>query len=383
MESEKKFRAGRMVQQVEGYACYVPRALPPNPAIVYNDTLVRLLSQAMLSLGRLDGVAKTLPNVDLFLDMYVKKESLLSSQIEGTQASFVDILTQDGVILNEDQQEVSNYVAALRYGVERLAALPLSLRLIREIHHKLLETGRGSSRSPGEFRTTQNWIGPQGSNLHNAAYIPPAVHEMQIALADLERFIHCEEELPTLVKIALIHAQFETIHPFLDGNGRVGRLLITFLLLHHQILKKPLLYLSVFFKRHRAEYYDRLMDVRQKGAWEEWIQFFLRGVIEISDEAYQSAQAILHLRESIERQLQEANMMANGIRLLDLLFSTPILSRKQVTTRLGFSMPKTARLLEAFVEMGILSYCNQDQMRNIRYRFSRYLDILESDLGTY
>ena len=258
-------RAGHYVTQQSGYRSFVPRPLPPSPPVVYSAQLLELLSQADRKLGRLDGVTQVLPNPDLFVSMYVKKEALLSSQIEGTQASLQDVLAIDESRLNEDTQEVANYINAMNYGLGRLAEFPLSLRLLREIHARLLATGRGSERTPGEFRRSQNWIGPQGCSLNDAAFVPPCIEDMSAALTDLESFFYSHSDIPTLVKIALIHAQFETIHPFLDGNGRMGRLLITFWLCNEGILSQPVLYLSYFFKKNRQEYYDRLMDVRHKG----------------------------------------------------------------------------------------------------------------------
>src|SRR5262245_20807423 len=248
-------RAGRYVKQIEGYRAFIPAPLPPDPPLVMDTELIRLLSEADRSLGRLDGVTSVLPNPDLFVAMYVRKEAVLSSQIEGTQSTLEDVLQFEvdatGVELPKDVEEVVNYVRAMNQGLRRLQQLPLSLRLIREIHATLLENARGSHRTPGEFRRTQNWIGPAGCTLETATFVPPPVREMHVALDNLEKFLH-DTSLPLLIQCGLAHAQFETIHPFLDGNGRVGRLLITFMLVQRGVLERPLLYLSQYLKAHRA-----------------------------------------------------------------------------------------------------------------------------------
>lgn len=379
--NEQATRAGRFVRQLSGYVSFVPHPLPPEPPLQVEGEMWMLLSNADRGLGRLDGITRTLPNPDLFVDMYVKKESLLSSQIEGTQASFADILVSEKRSPTAEQREVSNYVAALRYGLKRLQDLPLSLRLIREIHAVLLSTGRGSERSPGQFRESQNWIGAPGSTLTTATFVPPSVPDMMDALANLETFFHTGDDLPPLVKIALIHAQFESIHPFLDGNGRVGRLLITFWLVYQNILEKPLLYLSIYFKQHRAEYYDRLMDVRKTGAWEAWVKFFLRGVTAVSEDATKAAQRILQLRNSISETLKGTPHWHHGSKLLDYLFAHPILARQEAASCLGVSAPTAISLLRAFERLGILKQANPNAKRNIRFVFTHYLEILEE--GTH
>lgn len=311
MEYEK--RTGFFMNASSGYKAFVPAPLPPEPPIQYDEDIQSLLSQADRKLGRLDGITQILPNPELFVAMYVKKEAVLSSQIEGTQASFVDVLSAEYNQIDDQRQddisEVVNYVNAMNWGLEQLETFPLSLRLIKNIHKRLLQNTRGSQRSPGEFRRSQNWIGPAGCNLNTATFVPPTVPDMESALADLEKFFHQEDRIPALVKIALIHAQFETIHPFLDGNGRMGRLLITFWLCQQEILSKPLLYLSYYFKENRSEYYDRLMDVRKKGEWENWVKFFLRGVAEVADERLTSAKAILKIKDEVSKKLYS---MDNG-----------------------------------------------------------------------
>jgi Fic family protein len=294
-------RTGRYVKQPTGYRAFIPADLPPKPPLTYDDELTRALSDADRALGRLDGVASVLPNPDLFVSMYVRHEAVLSSQIEGTQSTLEDIVQfeVEGTTTDQpkDLEEVINYVSAMNYGLRKLGALPLSKRLLCEIHRKLLQGVRGAERQPGQFRTSQNWIGPPGCMLDRADFVPPPPHEMQAALDNFEKFLHDRGTLPVLIHCAIAHAQFETIHPYLDGNGRIGRLLITLLLCEREILRQPLLYLSYFFKAHRAQYYDRLMAVRNDGDWEGWIKFFLRGVFEVSQGATTTARSILDLRE--------------------------------------------------------------------------------------
>jgi len=375
-------RAGYFMNSNVGYKSFVPAKLPPVPPIQYDDEMQTLLSLADRKLGRLDGITQILPNPDLFVAMYVKKEAVLSSQIEGTQASFVDVLSaeynQADDQRRDDVSEVVNYVNAMNWGLVELEQFPLSLRLIRKIHEKLLQNTRGSHRNPGEFRKSQNWIGPAGCTLSTATFIPPTVNDMEIALGDLEKYLHQDDYMPALIKIALIHAQFETIHPFLDGNGRMGRLLITFWLCQREILTKPLLYLSYYFKKNRTEYYDRLMDVRKKGDWENWIKFFLKGVAEVADEATNSASAILKLKDDFTRQLYHIDgTNSNYQRLLDELFEHPFVKRADVEHLLNVSNPTAGSILDAFCQLGILVDCNPEKSRNKMYAFDEYLHILE------
>lgn len=372
-------RAGQYMTQPTGYRSFKPAKLPPFPELEIDAEMLALLSKADRCLGRLDGVTQTLPNPNLFVSMYVKKEALLSSQIEGIQASLIEVIAAEE---NQslDVREVTNYVHAMSYGLERLREFPLSLRLLREIHGQLLRSGRGSDRSPGEFRTSQNWIGPAGCTLSGAVFVPPCPDDMKDALDDLERYLHGEDDVPPLIKIALIHAQFETIHPFIDGNGRVGRLLITFWLCQQEILNQPLLYLSYFFKRNRTAYYDRLMDVRERGLWEDWVKFFLTGIIEISEESIASARQIDALRSSLTPQVDALDGVstANGRRLLDQLFLTPQVTRSSVSEALGVSRPTAGALIAKFCdELGVLVDARPGATRNKVYLFKDYLDILE------
>lgn len=375
-------RAGRFVKQVEGYRAFIPAPLPPDPPVVMDHELARLLSDADRALGRLDGVATVLPNPDLFVAMYVRHEAVLSSQIEGTQSSLDDVLQFEidatGKELPKDVEEVVNYVNAMNYGLQRLEGLPLSLRLIREIHERLLAGVRGAERTPGEFRRSQNWIGPQGCTLANATFVPPPVHEMQTALDNLEKFLH-DTTLPVLIHCGLAHAQFETIHPFLDGNGRVGRLLITFLLCERKILHRPLLYLSLFLKVHRAEYYDRLTAVRVDGNWEGWLRFFLRGIFEVSESATETARAIMKLQESHRQLIADklGGRASLGLRLLDYLFEQPLVSVPMVEKRLDCSFVTANKIVEQLTELELLREITGWQ-RNRRYRYDPYLALFDA-----
>lgn len=374
-----RFRAGQYVPQPTGYRAFLPAALPPKPPIRLTEELQALLSEAALALGRLDGSIQTLPNSDLFVYMYVRKEAVLSSQIEGTQSSLQDLLAAEASLLKphrNDVHEVVNYVRAMNHGLARLPELPVSIRLIREIHAELLQGARGSHLRPGELRTSQNWIGPPGCTLNEAIFVPPPPHEVPAALGKLETFLHNPNRLPPLVWIGLAHAQFETIHPFLDGNGRVGRLLITFLLCEQKVLLKPVLYLSYFFKRHRQAYYEHLQSVRDKGAWEDWLGFFLRGVVEVSNEAMNTARAILALREKHRLLITEnfGRATGNGHRLLEHLYEHPIVAVSDVQRLTGTTYPAANNLVVRMVNNRILSEFT-GQTRNRMFRYQSYIDL--------
>lgn len=344
--------------------------------------MVKLLSDADRALGRLDGVATVLPNPDLFVAMFVRQEAVLSSQIEGTQSTLQDILAYEADAEQTsrpgDVEEVVNYVAAMNHGLRRLADLPLSLRLMKEIHEKLLNGVRGSEWSPGDFRTSQNWIGAKGCTLNTADFVPPPPHEMMRALSNLEHFIHDRDSLPVLIQCGLIHAQFETIHPFLDGNGRVGRLLITFLLCEREILQRPLLYLSYYLKARKAEYYDRLMAIRSSGDWEGWLKFFLRGVYEVSLSATNVARQIMKMREQ-HRQLisTEINSAANSHKLLDHMFEKPTFSINQAKDAMGCAFATAATVVERLEKMGLLREIT-GQERNRLYQYQPYVSVFQS-----
>ena len=377
-QTKESNRAGIYLTQPTGYRAFIPAPLPPKPPLNLQGELQSLLSAADRALGRLDGSVLTLPNADLFVFMYVRKEAVLSSQIEGTQSSLQDLLAAEAQILDQnlprDVDEVVNYVQAMNHGLTRLNELPVSVRLIREIHAKLMEGVRGGRLSPGELRTSQNWIGPGGSTLNTASFIPPPPHEVPQALGDLERFLHAEDTLPPLVKIALAHVQFETIHPFLDGNGRVGRLLITFLLTEREVLHKPVLYLSHYFKQHRQTYYETLQAVRDHGAWEEWLVFFLRGVVEVAKEAAGTAKRILQLREEHRAAIttRMARGAANGHKVLERLFDRPILSVNDVRDITGITFAAANNIVSRLVELGILSEMTGNA-RNRRFSYAPYI----------
>ncbi len=375
-------RAGKYVKQGTAYRAFIPAPLPPKPPVSMDAELTRLLSDADRSLGRLDGIGSVLPNPDLFVAMYVRQEAVLSSQIEGTQSTLEDVLQFEvdakGADVPKDVEEVVNYCRAMNFGIERLEALPLSLRLIREIHSELLTETRGGHRTPGEFRRTQNWIGPADANVSTATFVPPPVPEMKEALNRFEKFLH-DDSLPVLIHTGLAHAQFETIHPFLDGNGRVGRLLITFLLCERKVLHRPLLYLSHYLKLHRAEYYDRLMAIRNDGNWESWLKFFLRGVDEVSGEAITTARQIFALRDE-HRQVVNKNLgssAGSGLRLLDYLYEQPIISVRFVEKHLKSSFVTANKLVEQFMKLDILNETTGG-LRNRRYAYAPYLALFES-----
>lgn len=379
-------RAGRYVAQPSGYRAFIPAPLPPSPALRLEGDLQSLLSQADLALGRLDGSILTLPNPNLFVLMYVRKEAVLSSQIEGTQSSLQDLLAAEAQVLSPDLpgdvDELVNYVGAMTYGLKRLSALPVSVRLIREIHKKLMHGARGSHLTPGELRRSQNWIGPGGCTLSEASFVPPPPDEVPNALSALERFIHAEDGVPLLVKIGLAHAQFETIHPFLDGNGRVGRLLITFLLCERNVLHKPVLYLSHYFKRHRTQYYECLQAVRDTGDWESWLVFFLRGVADVSAQATETARRILALREDhrnlIAAQLGRA--AGNGHRVLERLYERPILAVSDVQELTGTTYQAANQLVQKLVEHKVLEEIT-GQKRHRRFRYNAYIRLFDEPQG--
>jgi len=370
------------VRQRSGYSAFMPAPLPPQPPVALSGTLQTLLSKADRELGRLDGSIQTLPNPDLFVLMYVRKEAVLSSQIEGTQSSLQDLLAAEAKVFARegprDVAEVVNYVKAMNHGLGRLAKLPVSVRLIREIHEKLITGARGSTLAPGELRRSQNWIGPAGCTLAEAAFVPPPPEDVPEALAALERFLHQDDDIPLLVKIGLAHVQFETIHPFLDGNGRIGRLLITFLLCERGVLQKPVLYLSYYFKRHRQAYYDHLQAVRDAGDWEGWLAFFLRGIAEVSAQATETARRILELRESDRALIAEhlGRAAGNGHRVLERLYERPIISVKEVRTITGTSNPAANQLVQKLTKHGVLNEIT-GQKRNRRFRYEAYVRLFE------
>ena len=383
-EKPSSKRAGQYVRQAADYRAFIPKPLPPEPPLAWDDQLLTLLSTADQSLGRLDGVADTLPNPDLFVGMYVRKEAVLSSQIEGTQASLVDVLEYEANVgqqrLPSDVRETFNYVQALHTGLERLNELPLCNRLLREIHGILMQGVRGQERTPGEFRTSQNWIGPPGSNLNNASYVPPPPHEMTQAIGDLEHYLNSVAPTPLLIKAGLAHAQFELIHPFLDGNGRLGRLLITFLLCHHRALTRPLLYLSSWFKQHQDEYYSRLYSVSHYGDWEGWLKYFLQGVGQVSQEAVETARRIIALREEHRQLVDDKVRSQSGLALLDALYETPLVTVNEIRDQLKVSYGTASNLTKDFVQAGILQEIFTEARTKTKiFSYNPYLSLLNQE----
>lgn len=377
-------RSGCYILQATGYKAFIPTPLPPNPPVKIEGTLQALLSEANIALGRLDTMGYLLPNVDHIIAMYVRKEALLSSQIEGTQASLEDIFEYEShapVKNLEDVQEVVNYIKALNYGLKRIEEFPMSIRLIKEIHSILLSNTRGKEKTPGEFKRSQNWIGVAGGTLNNASFVPPPPPEAVEAMGQLELFFHKGNDIPVLIACALIHYQFETIHPFLDGNGRLGRLLITFYLCWKKVMQKPLLYLSYYFKLHRQEYYDRLNLVREKGDYEQWITFFLKGMIWTSNSALDTIKEVLSIADRHKKLLlQEKISSPLAIALLDYLFTKPVLSVQEVAAAFQTSYQTAQGLIHQFVNLNILKETT-GKKRDRRFSYWEYLDCLSK--GTH
>ena len=374
-------RAGRYIAQPTGYRAFIPAPLPPVPPVRVEGELQRLLSEADRALGRLDGSVHTLPNPDLFVSMYVRKEAVLSSQIEGTRSSLQDLLSAEaevGAGAAPDVDEVVNCVRAMNRGLARLKELPVSVRLIREVHAELLHGVRGSHLTPGELRRSQNWIGPGGATLANATFVPPPPEDVPQALGDLETFLHQRDDVPLLIKFGLAHAQFETIHPFLDGNGRLGRLLITFLLCERDVLNKPVLYLSYYFKAHRQEYYERLQAVRDRGDWEGWLDFFLTGIIEVSAQAADMARRILALREEHRSLIADrlGRAAGNGHRVLQHLYARPIVSATEVQALLKTTFTGANQVVRRLVDIGVLVEIT-GQARHRRFRYEPYVRLFD------
>lgn len=370
-------RAGILKRMQSNYECFVPHDLK---YLKFNidEEFQNLINRAYLLLGRLDGMATTLPDINLFVSMYVQKEVVISSQIEGTQASLIDVLQKDRK--NEkikDTEEIVNYIKATNYAFKRLEELPLCMRLIKETHSILLSGVRGNEKSPGEFRKSQNWIGYAGCKLNTASFVPPAPGEMEKSLTDLEKYIHEDSFIPNLIKIALIHYQFETIHPFLDGNGRMGRLLIVLFLKERGLIEYPVLYLSYFFKKNRNKYYELLNNVRVKGEFEEWIKFFIKGICEISEDAISSIQKIIELKKAdIEkiRNIPKGNI-SNLLLIYDYLLRHPFLETEDIRRLSDLSKPTVNKLLETLIELEILELV-EEKKRYKQYVYRKYVDIL-------
>lgn len=378
--TNKDNRAGYFVHQKEGYDTFIPNSLPPEELNI-NDELQLLLSKADGALARLDGVTQVLPNPDLFVAMYIKKEALLSSQIEGTQASLKGVLEFEAKLKPKeninDIREVINYIKAIHYGMENLNSNNLSLELINKIHRVLIEGTRGTNKLPGNLRDFQNWIGTTGSTIYSAVYIPPPPEKVEELMLDLEKFIQTKDKIPTLIKIALIHAQIETIHPYLDGNGRMGRLLITFYLYWKGILSRPLLYLSFYLKQNRSQYYEILNNIRFEGDWESWLNFFLRGIIEVSNNSIDTAKRIIKLKENLIEKLLENNISGvYAVKLINTLFDNPLITVSEASKFIGVTRQTSNKLIAKFEEIGILAEITGKQ-RYKKYIFVDFIKIVE------
>ena len=377
-------RAGAFVSNLTGemaYPSFRPAPLPPNPPIALSDELVAKLVEANKKLAALDGLSARIPNMDLFVSMYVRKEALLSSQIEGTQCTLDDILNplmEENT--NRNVSDVVNYIKATEFALNRLHSLPLCNRLIKETHAVLMEGVRGQEKSPGEFRYSQNWIGGQGSTIRNARYIPPNPEDMQTAMSDLEKYMNGDDSLDPLIQAALIHYQFETTHPFLDGNGRVGRLLITLFLMEKGILSRPALYISYFLKMNRIEYYDRMTQVRKTGDYEQWVMFFLQAISDSAGDAIQTIDAltVLHNQSVARLGAFSKRQQTNLLKLFAYIETNPIIDIQKTAAALGLSYNTVSKMVTILVDEGILRQTDKAGKAKI-YSYADYLDILRKD----
>lgn len=373
-------RAGHYKSNLSGemaYKSFVPNPLPPAPPIELTEDIIALLVKANSQLAVLESVSTRIPNVELFVSMYVRKEALMSSQIEGTQATLEDVL--DPMLdenTNRNVADVVNYIKATEFAINRLQTLPLCNRLIKETHAVLMEGVRGQEKSPGEFRYSQNWIGGQGSTLKNARYIPPSPDDMLDAMSDLEKYINADNDLDALIRAALIHYQFETIHPFLDGNGRVGRLLITLFLMEKKVLSTPALYISYFLKKNRVEYYDRMTEVRTKGNYEQWVKFFLQAIMESAEDATATIDELIALHDANVAAISKLGRAAkNAMLVFNYLESNPIIEIRKTAEALGIAFNTTSSAVNRLVDAGILVQTS-DNNRNRTFAYETYLDIL-------
>lgn len=377
-------RAGAFVSNLTGemaYQSFRPAPLPPNPPIALSGELVAKLVDANKKLAALDGLSARIPNMDLFVSMYVRKEALLSSQIEGTQCTLDDILNplmEENT--NRNVSDVVNYIKVTEFALNRLHSLPLCNRLIKETHAVLMEGVRGQEKSPGEFRYSQNWIGGQGSTIRNARYIPPNPEDMQTAMSDLEKYMNGDDSLDPLIQAALIHYQFETTHPFLDGNGRVGRLLITLFLMEKGILSHPALYISYFLKMNRIEYYDRMTQVRKTGDYEQWVMFFLQALSDSAGDAIQTIDALtaLHNQSVAKLGAFSKRQQTNLLKLFAYIETNPIIDIQKTAAALGLSYNTVSKMVTILVDEGILLQTDKAGKAKI-YSYADYLDILRKD----
>lgn len=378
-------RAGSLYHVQTDYDCYVPKPLK-EIEINYDEEMILLLSEANNVIGKLDGIATNLPDKDIFISKYVEKEAVVSSQIEGTQASLSDVLQFKKIEgqKRKETEEIVNYIHALNFGINLLDKLPISIRYFKEIHKELLKGVRGQTKNPGEIRHSQNWIGPNGCTLSNASFVPPSVDKMKECLNDLEIYMNSESIVDSLIRIALIHYQFETIHPFLDGNGRLGRLMIPLWLKENNYLKYPLLYLSLYFKQNRTEYYGLLMDVRFKGKYEEWLKFFLKGIIEVSNNAINTIEKISNLIKKVNIKIESIDYR-NKIHLynsMKYIYKHPYFETQDLVEELRISKPTAAKIIKDLLNLEIISKTSSKQ-RYVTYRFDEYISILEEGTENY
>lgn len=376
-------RSGNWKSNLSGelsYQSFVPAKLPPIPAISLDEEGIQLLIKANKELSYLEGVASKIPSLSLFVSMYVRKEALLSSQIEGTQATLEDVLDPNvDANVNQNVGDVINYIKATEYALERLNELPLCSRLIREIHAVLMEGVRGQEKSPGNFRISQNWIGGAGSTLKNARYIPPNTEDMMIGMSDLEKYMNAEDDqTDPLIKAALIHYQFETIHPFLDGNGRVGRLLITLYLLQQKVLSTPAIYISYFLKRNRIEYYDRMTEVRKKGDYEQWLKFFLQAIYESAEDAISAINQLSCLHDRNITKIKSVPRNQRLLLLFEYVEKNPIIEIKKTASDLGVAYNTLAKAVMTLIDMGILQE-SKKHGRTRTFSYEKYLEVLRKD----
>ena len=378
---DKTKRVGRFIIKSTGdesYKCYIPKKLPPNPQVAV-EKLYHLLDQANVALGELNGIRTNLPNASLFLHTFTRKEAILSSQIEGTQSSLSDFLLFEsrakGAKKNDDDIEVANYISAMDYGLQKIKSLPLSRRLFCDIHKKLLKSGRGKEKTPGQFRTSQNWVG--GTRPGNAVYVPPPPEHVAESFGELELFLHNKKILlPHLIKSAMVHVQFETIHPFLDGNGRLGRLIITLMLCETGLLKEPLLYLSLYFKTHKKRYYNLLQTVRQTGDWESWIEFFLKGVVYTAHQAFKTAQDIVSLFEKDEEKIKALKKDTAGVlKTYNYLKKHPVSNTKNIVQVSGASLQTVLKSLRTLEHIGLAKELT-GKYNNKVFVYKNYIDII-------
>ena len=379
----KSERGGQYITNLHGemaYKAFRPACLPPDPSIDMDEEMISLMGQAHRMLGKLDGISEQIPDIDLFVAMYVRKEALLSSQLEGTQATFDDILDpeiEDNT--NLDVADVINYIKTTQFALDRLIELPLCNRLMKQMHEVLMEGVRGQERNPGEFRRSQNWIGPQGGSLKDAIFVPPTKEVMEETMSDLEKFMNQKDEIDPLIKIGLIHYQFETIHPFLDGNGRIGRMLITLWLMLQGLLKYPVLYISYYLKRNRMEYYDRLMDVRLKGRFEQWTSFFLKAIIASAQDACETIELMNEIRrESVLKIEALKGRKGTLYKVYNYIERNPIIEIGKTARDLDLSYNAIANAVNRLMELEILEQVNSNK-RNRRFAFYKYLNVLKKD----